>query len=134
MKLVVEEIEKYAHDHTRAESELYRRHGFDVIGMTNLPEAKLAREAEIALATMAMITDYDCWKTEEDPVSAQTVIEHLLANAETAKKILAAVIPRIPTVPDWPEHRALDSALVTDKKLWPVAIREKLGAILERFD
>jgi len=119
---------------TRAESELNRRHGFDVIGMTNLPEAKLAREAEIALATMAMITDYDCWKTEEDPVSAQTVIEHLLANAETAKKVLATVIPRIPRVADWPEHRALDSALITDKKLWPTATREKLRAILERFD
>lgn len=102
--------------------------------MTNLPEAKLAREAEIALATMAMITDYDCWKTDEDPVSAQTVIEHLLANAETAKKVLAAVIPRIPRVADWPEHRALDSALITDKKLWPTATREKLRAILERFD
>src|SRR6266446_6354769 len=61
---------------TRAESELNRRNGFDVIGMTNLPEAKLAREAEIALATMAMITDYDCWKVEEEPVSAQTVIGH----------------------------------------------------------
>ena len=119
---------------TRAESELNRRHGFDVIGMTNLPEAKLAREAEIALATMAMITDYDCWKTEEDPVSAQTVIEHLLANAETAKKVLATVIPRIPRVADWPEHRALDSALITEKKLWPTATREKLRAILERFE
>jgi 5'-methylthioadenosine phosphorylase len=119
---------------TRAESELNRRHGFDVIGMTNLAEAKLAREAEIALATMAMITDYDCWKTEEEPVSAQTVIEHLLANAETAKKVLAAVIPRIPSTPDWPEHRALDAALVTDRKLWPPAAREKLKAILERFD
>jgi 5'-methylthioadenosine phosphorylase len=119
---------------TRAESELNRRHGFDVIGMTNLAEAKLAREAEIALATMAMITDYDCWKTEEEPVSAQTVIEHLLANAETAKKVLAAVIPRIPSTPDWPEHRALDSALVTDRNLWPTAAREKLKAILERFD
>ncbi|HEY3662272.1 MAG TPA: S-methyl-5'-thioadenosine phosphorylase [Chthoniobacterales bacterium] len=119
---------------TRAESELNRRHGFDVIGMTNLPEAKLAREAEIALATMAMVTDYDCWKVEEEPVSAQTVIEHLLANAETAKKLLAAVIPRIPATPDWPEHRALDSALVTDRSLWPAATREKLRAILERFD
>ena len=119
---------------TRAESELNRRHGFDVIGMTNLPEAKLAREAEIALAPMAMITDYDCWKTGEEPVSARTVIEHLLANAETAKKVLATVIPRIPIVADWPEHRALDSALITDKKLWPTATREKLRAILERFD
>src|SRR6476660_3995192 len=119
---------------TRAESDLNRRHGFDVIGMTNLPEAKLAREAEIALATMAMITDYDCWKVEEEPVSAQTVIEHLLANAETAKKVLAAVIPRIPLDPNWPEHRALDSALVTDRSLWPAAAREKLSAILARFE
>jgi 5'-methylthioadenosine phosphorylase len=118
---------------TRAESELNRRHGFDVIGMTNLPEAKLAREAEIALATMAMITDYDCWKLEEEPVSAQTVIGHLLANAETAKKVLAAVIPRVPLEPDWPEHRALDSALVTDQKVWPPATRAKLRAILGRF-
>jgi 5'-methylthioadenosine phosphorylase len=118
---------------TRAESDLNRRHGFDVIGMTNLPEAKLAREAEIALASMAMITDYDCWKVDEEPVSARTVVGHLLANAETAKKILSAVIPRVPTVPDWPEHRALDSALVTDQKLWPPATREKLRAILGRF-
>jgi 5'-methylthioadenosine phosphorylase len=118
---------------TRAESELNRRHGFDVIGMTNAPEAKLAREAEIALATMAMITDYDCWKVEEEPVSAHTVFEHLVANAETAKKILAEAIPRIPTEPNWPEHRALDTALVTDRKLWPPATRKKLGAILGRF-
>jgi len=118
---------------TRAESELNRRNGFDVIGMTNLPEAKLAREAEIALATVAMITDYDCWKVDEEPVSAQTVFEHLIANAETAKKVLAEVIPRIPTEPNWPEHRALDTALVTDRKLWPAATRGKLGAILGRF-
>jgi len=118
---------------TRAESELNRRHGFDVIGMTNLPEAKLAREAEIALATMAMITDYDCWKVEEEPVSAQTVFEHLIANAETAKKILAQVIPKVPRAADWPEHRALDTALVTDRKLWPPATKEKLAAILARF-
>src|SRR2546430_16316236 len=118
---------------TRAEAELNRRHGFDVIGMTNLPEAKLAREAEIALATMAMITDYDCWKVEEEPVSAQTVFEHLIENADTAKKILAEAIPRIPAEPNWPEHRALDTALVTDRKLWPPATRQKLGAILGRF-
>jgi len=118
---------------TRAESELNRRNGFDVIGMTNVPEAKLAREAEIALATLAMITDYDCWKVEEEPVSAQTIFEHLTANAETAKKILAAAIPRVPTEPNWPEHRALDSALVTDRKLWPATTKEKLGAILGRF-
>lgn len=119
---------------TRAESELNRRHGFDVIGMTNLPEAKLAREAEIALATMAMVTDYDCWKVEEEPVSVQTVIGHLLANAETAKRILPAVIAKIPIQADWPEHRALDTAVVTDQRLWPQETRAKLRAILGRFE
>jgi 5'-methylthioadenosine phosphorylase len=119
---------------TRAESELNRRHGFDVIGMTNLPEAKLAREAEIALATMAMVTDYDCWKVEEDPVSVEAVIGHLIANADMAKKLLLRVIPRIPREPNWPEHFALDSALVTDRKLWPEATRKRLSPILGRFD
>src|SRR5467141_3338086 len=118
---------------TRAESELNRRHGFDVIGMTNLPEAKLEREAEIALATMAMITDYDCWKVEEEPVSAQTVFGHLTANAEAAKKVLVEAIPRIPMEANWPEHSALDSALVTDRKLWPEATKQKLAVVLERF-
>src|SRR5205814_6954308 len=118
---------------TRAESELNRQNGFDVIGMTNLPEAKLAREAEIALATLAMITDYDCWKVEEEPVSAQTVFGHLKANAETAKKILLDVIPRIPANADWPEHFALDAALTTERKLWPEATLRKLKPILERF-
>src|SRR6266498_3455608 len=106
---------------TRAESEFNHRNGFDVIAMTNLPEAKLAREAEIALATMAMITDYDCWKVEEEPVSVQTVIAHLLANAEAAKKVLVEAIPRIPAEPDWADHRSLDNALVTERKLWPKA-------------
>src|SRR4051812_2701013 len=118
---------------TRAESELNRRHGFDVIGMTNLPEAKLAREAEIALATMAMITDYDCWKVEEEPVSAQTVFGHLTANAETARRVLAEAIPQVPAAADWPEHTALDAALITDRKLWPEATIRKLGPILARF-
>ena len=118
---------------TRAESELNRRNGFDVIGMTNLPEAKLAREAEIALATVAMITDYDCWKVDEEPVSAQTVFGHLTANAEAAKKVLIEAIPRIPTEPDWPEHTALDAAMTTERKRWPKATMHKLGPILSRF-
>jgi 5'-methylthioadenosine phosphorylase len=118
---------------TRAESELNRRNGFDVIAMTNLPEAKLAREAEIAYATMAMISDYDCWKVEEEPVTAQIVLSHLIANAETARRVIVDVIPRIPTEPNWPEHFALDNALITDRKLWPSATVEKLKPILERF-
>jgi len=118
---------------TRAESEAHRQLGFDVIGMTNLGEAKLAREAEIALATMAMITDYDCWKIDEEAVTADAVFAHLVANAEAAKRILASVIPHIPTEPDWPEHRALDGALVTDRRLWPAVTLEKLRPILARF-
>src|SRR5215471_17105663 len=78
---------------TRAESEFNHRNGFDVIAMTNLPEAKLAREAEIAFATMAMITDYDSWKTEEEPVTAEIILSHVLANAETAGRVIADVIP-----------------------------------------
>lgn len=118
---------------TRAESEFNRRQGFDVIGMTSLPEAKLAREAEIALATMAMITDYDCWKIEEEPVSAQSVIAHLLANADAARKVIVDVILRLPGEANWPEHSALDSALVTERKLWPPPTIERLGPILGRF-
>lgn len=118
---------------TRAESETNRRLGFDVIGMTNLGEAKLAREAEMAFATLSMVTDFDCWKVEEEPVTAQTVIGHLLHNATVAKAILARVIPRLPTVPDWPEHTALDAALATDKSLWPLETVKKMGVILERL-
>ena len=118
---------------TRAESEANRKLGFDVIGMTNLGEAKLAREAEIAFATMSMVTDYDCWKAEEEAVTAHTVMDHLLHNADRAKKIVARVIPCLPTVPNWPEHRALDTALVTDKAIWPATTVEKMRVILERF-
>src|SRR5437762_6526637 len=118
---------------TRAESEFNHRNGFDVIAMTNLPEAKLTREAEIAFATMAMITDYDSWKVDEEVVSAEVVLSHLVANAETAKRVISNVVPQIPTEPTWPEHFALDTALVTDRKLWPEATIERLKPILRRF-
>src|SRR5439155_1164409 len=111
----------------------HRGNSVDVIAMKNLAEAKLAREAEIAFTTIAMITDYDCWKVEEEPVSAEIVLSHLLANAETAKKMIVDVIPRIPIEPNWPDHFALDVALVTDRKLWPEATVQKLKPILERF-
>jgi 5'-methylthioadenosine phosphorylase len=118
---------------TRAESQAHRQLGFDVIGMTNLPEAKLAREAEIALATLAMITDYDCWKTDEEHVTADAVMEHVSANAAMAKAVIARVIPRIPMMPDWPEHYALNGALMTDRKLWPQETTTHLKPILHRF-
>ena len=118
---------------TRAESEFHRRMGFDVIGMTNVAEARLAREAEIALATMAMITDYDCWKTDDEPVTARMVFENLQSNAATAREILPRVIEQIPEVADWSEHCSLDQALVTPKELWPAETVEKLRAIVGRF-
>lgn len=118
---------------TRAESEANRQLGFDVIGMTNLPEAKLAREAEIALATLAMITDYDCWKKEEEPVSAEAVMGHLHANVSAAKSIIASAVPSIPLTPDWPEHRSLDGAIMTPRTLWPLQKISDLGKILERL-
>src|SRR5438445_2905248 len=95
----------------RAESELNHQHRFDVIAMTNLPEAKLAREAEIAFATMAMITDYDAWKIEEEPVSADIVLSHLVANAETARRVIVDVTPRIPSEPNCTEHSAQATSL-----------------------
>jgi 5'-methylthioadenosine phosphorylase len=118
---------------TRAESETNRRLGFDVIGMTNLAEVKLCREAEIAVATLAMITDYDCWKVEEEPVTAEAVISHLRANADAARSILARVVPKVPVDAVWPEHRALDLALVTPRELWPAETVRKLAPILGRF-
>jgi len=118
---------------TRAESNANRQLGFDVIGMTNLPEAKLAREAEIALATLALITDYDCWKVEEEAVTAEAVIGHLHANVASAKAVLARVIPRIPAAPDDPEHRALDTAIMTGRPLWPESTIKELHPLLSRF-
>ncbi len=118
---------------TRAESDANRQLGFDVIGMTNLPEAKLAREAEIAYATLSFVTDYDCWKREERPVSAQEVVSHLLHNVAQAKAILARLIPKIPALADWPEHHALRGAIMTDRSLWPAATVEKLGPLLSRY-
>ena len=118
---------------TRAESEANRKSGFDVIGMTNLPEAKLAREAEIALATLGMVTDYDCWHEEEEAVTVDTVIGHLNANAAMSKKIVAAAVPKIPDTPDWPEHTSLDGAVLTPREHWPEATVEELRPVLSRF-
>lgn len=118
---------------TRAESENHRRMGGHVIGMTNLPEAKLAREAEMALATLAMVTDYDCWKTDEPPVTADAVMAHVHANSEAAKAVIRAVIPRLPRAATWSDHRSLDGAIMTPRHLWPEETRRRLLPLLERF-
>ncbi len=118
---------------TRAESETNRQLGFDVIGMTNLPEVKLAREAEIAAATMAMITDYDCWKIEEEAVSAEAVMGHLHANVSLAKRVVARAVQAVPETAEWPEHRSLDGAIMTGRALWPEKTTRSLWPLLERF-
>lgn len=118
---------------TRAESMANHKGGFDVIGMTNLGEAKCAREAEIAYTTMAMVTDYDCWKVDEAHVTVEMVIANLQKNAAQAKAILSHVIPRLPSTPDWPCHSALRNAIMTDRKFWPKKTVKDLGPIIARY-
>jgi len=118
---------------TRAESLTHHKLGYDVVGMTNLGEAKCAREAELAYATMAMITDYDCWKEDEAHVTVEMVVANLNRNAATAQAIIARVLPEIPREPDWPCHHALQTAIMTDKKLWPAKARRELQPILGKY-
>src|SRR5438445_1160461 len=118
---------------TRAESLTHHRLGYDVIGMTNLGEAKCAREAEIAYATMAMVTDYDCWKEDEAHVTVEMVVNNLQKNAAQAKKIVLETIPLVPTEPNWPCHRALQHAILTEKKLWPTKTKTELRLILQKY-
>jgi 5'-methylthioadenosine phosphorylase len=118
---------------TRAESLANHKAGFDVIGMTNLGEAKCAREAEIGYASLAMVTDYDCWNETEEHVTVEMVLENLRRNAETARDIVTRVIPTIPTVADWPCHDALRNSIMTDRKLWPAATLRALKPILAKY-
>jgi 5'-methylthioadenosine phosphorylase len=118
---------------TRAESITNHKLGYDVIGMTNLGEAKCAREAEIAYATMAMITDYDCWKVDEAHVTVEMIIANLMKNAATAKAIVAKLIPQIPAAPHWPCHDSLKNAIMTDRKLWPKKTVAALKPIIGKY-
>jgi 5'-methylthioadenosine phosphorylase len=118
---------------TRAESLTNHKLGYDVIGMTNLGEAKCSREAEIAYATIAMVTDYDCWKVDEPHVTVEMIIENLRKNAELAKAVITRTIPQIPEQPSWPCHDALRTAIMTDKKLWPAKTRTELRPLLEKY-
>ena len=118
---------------TRAESLTNHHAGYDVIGMTNLGEAKCAREAEIAYATMAMITDYDCWKVDEAHVTVEMVIANLRKNAEQAKAIVANAIPQIPAEPNWPAHDALKNAIMTERGCWPKKTIAELKPILAKY-
>ncbi len=119
---------------TRAESQFYRSIGATVIGMTNMPEARLAREAEIAYASLALATDWDCWHPAQACVTAEMAIANLLGNAERAQVLLGAAVKRLAA--SWPEsaaHRALDSALVTQPAQMSAEVRKRLGALIARF-
>ena len=119
---------------TLAESRLYRQFGFDVIGMTAGPEAKLAREAEISYAILACSTDYDCWHPDHDTVTTEMIIENLVANVEKAKQIVKLTIPSIPKGnEESPAYRALEKSIATNPEIIPDKIKEKLGLIIGRY-
>jgi len=115
---------------TLAEAQVHRQLRFEVIGMTNVTEAKLAREAEICYATIAMITDYDCWHPEHESVTASQIIATLNQNAENAQRVLRSAVRMLPAARSCKCGSALQHALVTDLKLVPPATKKRLGAIL----
>ncbi len=118
---------------TRAESNLYRSWGADVIGMTNLQEAKLAREAEICYATLAMVTDYDCWRAGHDDVTVDQVVAVLHQNADNASKVVRAAVAAMPTARTCACANALQHAILTDRKAIPAETRQKLALLLDKY-
>ncbi|KXV42431.1 phosphorylase family protein, partial [Gluconobacter albidus] len=119
---------------TRAESELYRSWGCSVVGMTNMPEAKLAREAEMNYATVAMVTDFDCWHTEHDSVTVEAVVKVMTGNAENARRLVKAVIPVLgkKRAVDLTAERALDHAIITAPAARDPKLVAKLDAVAGR--
>lgn len=119
---------------TRAESNLYRTWGADVIGMTNLQEAKLAREAEICYSTLALVTDYDCWHADHDHVTVEMIIGNLTQNARTAQQVIAAVVG---AMPDGPRTcacaTALASAIITRPEFVPAETRQRLDLLVGKY-
>jgi 5'-methylthioadenosine phosphorylase len=121
------------HFSTKGESEVYRRWGVSIIGMTNMPEAKLAREAELCYATLCLVTDYDVWHEEHDAVSVEAVVANLMKNVATAKEVLRRVIPRVPAACDQGCPEALRSAVITDPRAFPPKIRKRLDFLLGKY-
>ncbi|MDF5722182.1 MAG: S-methyl-5'-thioadenosine phosphorylase [Rhizonema sp. PD37] len=119
---------------TKAESHLYRSWDATVIGMTNLPEAKLAREAEIAYATLALVTDYDCWHPDHDSVTVEMVISNLQRNAVNAQKVIQETVRRLSVNPPQSDaHSALKYAILTRLEVAPAATKEKLKLLLKKY-
>lgn len=118
---------------TRAESNLYRSWGMDLIGMTNMSEAKLAREAEICFATLASITDYDCWYTSKETVTLEMVMQNLASNVDNSKRIIKKVVREMPEKPGCNCSAALANAIVTDRKLIPAKVKRDLKPIIGKY-
>ena len=118
---------------TLAESRLYRSWGMDIIGMTNLQEAKLAREAEICYATLALVTDYDCWHPDHDHVTVEMIVQNLLHNAETAQKVVKALVERLPAARTCGCATALESAIITRPDAVPPETRRRLAPIVGKY-
>jgi 5'-methylthioadenosine phosphorylase len=118
---------------TKAESNVYRGWGMDVIGMTNLQEAKLAREAEICYATVAMVTDYDCWHPDHDAVTVDQIIRNLMKNAENACKVVARAVTELEAARACACGSALQHAIITDRSLVPEATRKKLELLVGKY-
>jgi len=118
---------------TRAESEVYRQWGMDVIGMTNLQEARLAREAELCYVTVAMVTDYDCWHPQHDSVTVDQVVAVLLKNAENACRVVKLAVAATPRERGCKCGSALSNAILTDRARIPAATRKKLALILDKY-
>lgn len=117
---------------TKAESKLYQSWGMDVIGMTNMPEARCSREAEICYVTLAMVTDYDCWHSSED-VSVELIIQNLLKNVDNAKSILKKAIPKLTKKRECGCSSALKDAIITRPELIPDEVKKRLDIIIEKY-
>lgn len=118
---------------TRAESRIYRQWGVDVIGMTNLPEARLAREAELCYATLALATDYDCWHESAADVDITSILAILQQNVQRAQEVLSQTVMHIDPVRTCPCRTALQTAIITDRTLIPSAAKERLGLLINRY-
>ena len=118
---------------SKAESRIYRRWGMDIIGMTVLPEAKLAREAEICYASLAMVTDYDVWHVSEETVTIEMVIDNLMTNSEMAKRVIRRPVLQIPSVRECECANALEDAIVTQRDMIPAEAKKKLALLIGRY-